>query len=262
MPKIERHEPGTFCWPELSTRNGPDAKSFYTGLFGWESEDNSMGGEGIYTMLRLHGADVGALTTMRPEEAAGGVPPHWSCYVSVESADETVTRAREHGGLVHAGPFDVMDAGRMAVLQDPAGAAFCVWQPNKSIGTALAGEEGAPCWYENLSRDPAAAAAFYRKVFGWSTKQDPATSDYTELYLDKQPVGGLMPIAAEWGPMPSSWGVYFQVGDCDASAGKARSLGGKIAKPPAEIEEIGRFAVLTDPQGAAFSIIALKPGAR
>ena len=262
MPKMERHEPGTFCWSELATSDGNDAKRFYTEMFGWEAVDNSMGAGGVYTMLRLRGSEVGALYTMGAEEAGRGIPPHWNCYVSVESADETAGRVRAHGGIVYAEPFDVMEFGRMAVLQDPAGAAFCAWQPKQHTGATLVDELGAPCWYENLTRDPAVAAAFYREVFGWSTKQDPVKSDYTELYLGKTAVGGMMPIAPDMGPMPSNWGVYFAVSDCDASAEKARSLGGKIHKPPADVAGVGRFAVLADPQGASFSIIRLESGAR
>lgn len=262
MPRIDRHAPGTFCWAELAAGNGPEAKTFYSKLFGWESVDNSMGEAGIYTMLRLRGAEIGALYTMGPEEATRGIPPHWNCYVSVGSADETVEKVKAHGGIVLAGPFDVMDAGRMAVLQDPVGAAFSVWQPKIHIGTKVIGEAGAPCWYENLSRDAGTAARFYKDVFGWTAKQDPVKTDYTELLLGNEAVGGLMPITPEMGPMPSSWGVYFQVDDCDAAAAKAKSLGGKIMKPPAEVEEAGRFAVLMDPQGAMFSIIRPHPSAR
>ncbi|MDQ2870899.1 MAG: VOC family protein [Acidobacteriota bacterium] len=262
MPKKERYEPGTFCWAELSTSDGNDAKRFYTGLFGWEAADNPMGPDMVYTMLRLRGSEIGALYKMQPDEAGRGIPPHWNCYVSVENADETARKVKQHGGMVHAEPFDVMEFGRMAVLQDPAGAAFCAWQPKQHIGTTLVDDPGAPCWYENLTRDPAAAAAFYRDVFGWTTKQDPVKSDYTELYLGKTVVGGMMPISPEMGPMPSNWGVYFAVADCDASSEKARSLGGKVHKPPADIPEVGRFAVLADPQGAWFSIIRLLPGAR
>ncbi|MEO8432470.1 MAG: VOC family protein [Acidobacteriota bacterium] len=258
MPRIESHEPGTFCWAELATSDGPAARRFYTELFGWASEDIPMGGDQVYTMLRLSGREVGAAYQMGADEAGRGVPPHWNSYVSVESADETAAKVRSGGGSVLAEPFDVMDIGRMAVLQDPAGAVLAVWEPRRHVGATLAAEPGAPCWYECVTRDPAAAARFYGSVFGWTTKQDPATAEYTELFLGGKVVGGMMPIAPEWGPVPSHWMVYIQVAGCDATVEKARAKGGTVRKPPSEIPGIGRFAILADPQGAAFSIIQLE----
>ncbi len=261
MPRIERHEPGTFCWAELATSDGPAAKRFYTELFGWIADDNPMGEGMVYTMLRLGDGQVGALYPMGPDEAGGGVPPHWNSYVSVESADEAAAKARAAGGTVLAEPFDVMDFGRMAVLQDPTGAVVGVWQPKQHVGATVVDEVNAPCWYECLTKDPAAAARFYGSVFGWTTKQDPATSEYTELYLGKKVVGGMMPIGAEWGPVPSHWMVYFAVADCDATVEKTRSKGGAVRKPATDFAGIGRFAILADPQGAGFAIIRLEPRA-
>lgn len=257
MPKIDRYEPGSFCWSELATSDGPGSKRFYTGLFGWTARDNPMGPDMVYTTLQLGQGDVGALYPMGKEEAGRGVPPHWNSYVSVASADETAAKAKAKGGTVVAEPFDVMDFGRMAVLQDPTGAVLSIWEARSHIGATVDNEPGAHCWNECYTKDPAAAARFYTGVFGWKTKQDPATAEYTEFFRGERAVGGMIAIAKEWGPMPPHWLAYFAVTDCDAAVQKARSLGGAIRMPPKDIAKVGRFAILADPQGAGFAIIRL-----
>src|SRR5437660_632531 len=119
--------PGTFCWAELATTDGPGAKKFYCELFGWEADDRPIGPDMVYTMLKLDGKDVGAL--FQKDDSMKNVPTNWAQYISVTSADETAAKAQSLGGTVMQGPFDVMEFGRMAVILDPAGAAFCIWQP-------------------------------------------------------------------------------------------------------------------------------------
>ena len=133
MATVTQHAPGTFCWPELATLDQNGAKKFYTGLFGWTFKDTDMGPQGVYTIFQSDGADVGALYTMRDEEKAM-MPPHWNAYVSVESADKSTVQAKELGATVIMEPFDVMEHGRMAILMDPAGAVFSVWEAKKHIG--------------------------------------------------------------------------------------------------------------------------------
>src|SRR5437868_15338541 len=134
-------------------------------------------------MFQLRGREVGAASALRDEERQHGVPPHWTSYIAVASADAAVKRAQELGGRVLAPPFDVMDAGRMAVLQDPTGAVFQVWQPNKHIGAKIMNEPGALCWTELTTSDTKAAEAFYTKLFGWMPKHSApaAVMEYTEF---------------------------------------------------------------------------------
>jgi predicted enzyme related to lactoylglutathione lyase len=120
------HAPGSFCWIELATTDGEAAKKFYGELFGWEAQDNPMGPGMVYTMLKLNGKDVGAL--YEKGEEMKQVPTHWASYVSVESADEIAAKAKSLGGAVIMEPFDVMEHGRMAVITDPTGAVFSIWQ--------------------------------------------------------------------------------------------------------------------------------------
>ncbi|HKQ59165.1 MAG TPA: VOC family protein [Candidatus Eisenbacteria bacterium] len=258
MATITQHAPGTFCWPELATTDQNGAKKFYTTLLGWEFSDSDMGGGEVYTMLQLGGRALGALYTMRKEERSTGVPTHWNSYVSVESADTSAAKAKSLGGTLLAEPFDVMDVGRMAIIQDPAGAVFCLWEAKKHTGAAVLGEVGALCWTELMTGDLKKAEAFYTGLFGWKTEPMPGPMQYTLFKRGADSAGGAMQITPEMGKMPSHWLVYFAVSDCDAIAAKTTALGGKIMRPPADIPNIGRFAILVDPQGGAFAVIKLE----
>ena len=254
MPEITRHEPGSHCWSELATSDPTAAKAFYNSLFGWDAEDTPAGPDMVYTLLRLRGQDVAALYKQDKVEAEHGVPPHWNVYIAVESADASAARARELGGKVLMEPFDVMEHGRMAIVQDPTGGTICAWQARKHIGARVVREPGSACWVELYTSDTGKAASFYSQLFGWKAKESPG---YTEFYLGDQGVGGMMAIDPTWGPVPSHWIVYFQVADLDAAAAKARSLGGKLRVEPRDVGEVGRFAIPLDPQGAEFALIRL-----
>ncbi len=257
MTKVTRHEPGAFSWVELATTDPQGAKTFYTTLFGWSFTDGPMGPgpEDIYTRLQLGGDDVGALYPMMREQQTQGVPSFWLCYVTVASADEAARKAKALGGKVCAEPFDVMDYGRMAILQDSSGATLAVWQPGTHPGVGRFGEAGAPCWLELATRDVDSARKFYGGIFGWTWLEPKGDGmPYTEIQRDGRSMGGVYPISPEMGAMPPNWTAYFQVVDTAATASKAKSLGGKLLVEPKELPGVGRFAVVQDPQGAVFSI--------
>jgi uncharacterized protein len=249
------HAPGSFCWIELATTDAPGAKKFYGDLFGWEAQDNPMGPGMVYTILRLNGKDAGAL--FQKGEEMSQVPTHWASYISVTSADETAAKAKALGATVVQEPFDVADVGRMAVIADPTGAHFCIWQAKKHKGLGVKGELNSLCWNELLTNDTAKAKDFYTKLFGWKTKTDSSATPYTEWINGEDHIGGMMQIQPQMGPMPPNWGIYISVDDCDAKAQQAIELGGRQYLAPTDIPEVGRFAVLSDPQGAVFNIIKL-----
>jgi uncharacterized protein len=254
MAEFTSHAPGTFCWPELSTSDQKGAVAFYRGLFGWDVKDEPMGPTEVYSLFRMRGLDVAAAYTRRAEEK--DVPPHWGSYIAVASADDAVKKAAALGAKVFAPPFDVMDAGRTAVLQDPTGAVFHVWQAKRSAGARILGEDGALCWTELSTRDTKTAETFYTQLFGWTPKHSkPGTMEYTEFSNNGQQGIGMMPmppmIPAE---VPPFWLPYFQVADAGASAARAKALGGNMLLPPTDIPNVGRFAVVADPQGASFAI--------
>jgi predicted enzyme related to lactoylglutathione lyase len=249
---VNVHPAGNFCWAELHTRDSDGAKAFYTGLFGWTFNDHDMGPDGVYTMFFKGEGTVGAgyVDTQ--------APPHWGVYINVANVDETAEKARAAGGTVIAPPFDVMDVGRMAVLQDPTGAFFSIWQAKQHIGATVIDEPGAICWWELITNDVGAAGQFYSSVFGWTLKKDGVGgSDYTEFLNGGSSIAGMFAKRPEMGEMPSNWGIYFQVEDCDGSQARAVSLGGTSCFGPMDIPNVGRFATLADPQGAAFNILKL-----
>ncbi len=257
MAVIDKHTLGSFCWPELATSDSKAAKAFYSNLFGWTPDDMPMNG-GVYTMLKLEGRELGALHDMAPEQRTQGIPPNWLVYVAVESVDRTADLAGQLGGGTLAGPLDVFDAGRMAVLRDPQGAALGVWQAKNHIGARIGGVAGTLTWSELATTDAAAARTFYAGLFGWGDKiGQTGPLEYTEWINLGQPVGGMLQMTEEWHGAPPHWMPYFLVGDCDASAAKATELGGRTFVPPTDIPNVGRFGMLADPQGAMFSIIRL-----
>jgi predicted enzyme related to lactoylglutathione lyase len=258
--EISNAKPGNFCWFELATSDQAAAKKFYGGLMGWTANDVPMGPDAFYTMFQLRGKNVGAAYALMPDQVKQGVPPHWETYVAVTNVDDTIAKAKTLGGTVIAGPMDVAEHGRMAVLRDPTGAVISLWQAKQHQGVGLWGEVGAFCWSELMTRDTTAATKFYTALFGWKTKvSDAAGFPYTHWQNSGADIGGMMAIMEQWGPMLPNWINYVQVNNCDEAAAKATSLGGKVCMPPTDIPNTGRFAMLQDPQGAAFSIIALAP---
>jgi len=256
MVEKTRHEPGTFCWVELATTDATAAKRFYESLFGWTSTDLP-GPAGAYTILRKNGRDAAALYQLRPEPP--GARPSWTSYVRVESTDDAVAHAKEIGGNVRMGPYDAGENGRMAVIEDPTGAVFSVWEPKGNPGVGVVNEPGSFCWQELYTRDPERAADFYSGLFGW--KREARHMDFGDYVIFEQSgtmMAGMMRIPKEWGPMPSHWLVYFAVDDCDATVDEARGLGASVTIAPMDVETAGRFAMLSDPQGAGFAVIKLK----
>jgi uncharacterized protein len=247
------YAPGTFCWAELSTSDQAGAKDFYASLFGWESDDRPVGEGAFYSMQQLGGRHVAAIAGQPQAQREAGVPPLWNSYVSVASADQAAARAGELGANVHAPPFDVMDAGRMAVIQDPQGAFFMIWEPGEHHGAGLVNVPGALVWNELSTPDVAGATEFYSGLFGWSTEPYEHSPDpYLGIVNAGHANGGIRELEE---PMPPNWLVYFAVEDLDDSLARVRELGGGSMVGPIDIQT-ARIAVAHDPQGAVFALYA------
>ncbi len=252
--EIDRYDHGVPSWADLGT-DLEVAKPFYTGLFGWEAPD--LGPEaGGYLIAQLRGRPVAGLG---PQMNPG--PPAWTTYINVDDADAVARSVGAAGGQVFAAPFDVLQAGRMGIFADPAGAVFGLWQPREHRGAGIVNEPGTMCWNELVTTDTEGAADFYGSVFGWDVAvhgEGPAA--YTEWQLGGRSIGGMMAkpegMPAE---IPPNWGTYFAVDDADAAVSRAIELGGSVLMGPTDIEP-GRFAVLRDPTGAVFNVLAMKPG--
>ncbi len=253
MGERTQHTPGTFCWTDLTTTDQDGAKAFYTGLFGWEIEDMPAGEGVTYSMARLDGKYVAAISPQPEMLRDQGAPPTWNSYVSVESADDAAARATELGGTVVGPPFDVFDAGRMAVIQDPQGAFFFVWQPRDHIGAQLVNAPGALCWNELASPDFDGSQAFYGGLFGWTLEPTDMGGEMPYLVIEngERSNGGVAPLQPPG--VPPHWLTYLATDDLDAALAKVGELGGTLHAGPIEIS-IARIAIVTDPQGAAFAL--------
>jgi len=251
MQETTKYPHGTFSWADVNTTDPEAGKKFYTQLFGWTSEDMPAG-DGVYTMFFKNGQEVAALSGMPPGQE--NMPPHWNAYITVDDVDAVTAKVAGLGGTVAMPPFDVMDAGRMAAIQDPTGAFVMLWQAKNHIGAKIWGAPGSIAWNELLTHDSAKAEAFYTALLGWEIQRS-TDPEYTMFANNGQPGAGLMQIQAEWGEVPPHWSLYFAVDDCDATVAKAVELGGKVVTPPTDIPKTGRFALLHDPQGALFNVI-------
>jgi predicted enzyme related to lactoylglutathione lyase len=245
------YAPGAFCWADLTTTDPEAAKAFYGGLFGWQADDIEMP-DGIYSLQTIDGKVVGAIAGQPPQQQ--GAPPLWNSYVRVESADATVERAKELGVEPHAGAFDVGPAGRMAVLQDPAGAYFLAWEPNERAGADLVNGPGLLSWNELHTPDVDAAASFYRDLLGWTVStMGEGDQRYDMIEVAGQPNGGISSHLDEG--VPPHWLVYFGSEDIGASLARAGELGGTTILGETDIG-MGRIAVLQDPQGGIFALFS------
>jgi hypothetical protein len=203
--------------------------------------------------MQLGGRSVAAISAQPEQQREAGVPPLWNSYVTVESADAAAERAKELGAAVHAPPFDVMQAGRMAVIQDPQGAYVMVWEPRENIGAGLVNAPGALTWNELQSPDLDASAAFYASLFGWEVQDAPGTTErYLAIKNGAANNGGMREVTPG---MPPAWLVYFGTEDIDAGIARVEELGGAKLVGPVDIQ-IAKFAVVQDPQGAVFALYA------
>jgi predicted enzyme related to lactoylglutathione lyase len=249
MGERDRHEQGTFSWTDLSTPDAQASKGFYGGLFPWEYVDNPIPGDGVYVMATLDGKAAAAMFETSDRH------PAWASYVTVDDIDAMTARAGELGANVLAEPFDVMDAGRMSTIQDPAGAVFCLWQPRTSIGAEIVNGHGALSLNQLNTSDPAAAERFYGELFGWRFEQmGDAETPYWGIYRGDRVNAGMMPLP-HGAQMPSHWLVYFGVDELDPAAELIGSSGGTIMVEPQDVPG-GRILVAQDPQGAVFALFA------
>jgi len=274
MPERDGYIPGVPCWADTSQPDPGAAAEFYAGLFGWEFESvMPPDSPGQYLVGRIRGLDVAAVGSI-PEGAPQMAT--WNTYIWVESADDTVAKARAAGGTVLMEPFDIMDAGRMAVFADPEGAVFMVWQAKEHRGARIVNEHGSLNFNDLNTRDLEGAKAFYGAVFGWRTLEIPGgflgwtlpgygdhlSRDNPALREQVAEVGGpegfedvvasIVPVPDDQPDTPAHWGVTFAVDDADAIAKAAAELGGRVIVPPLDAPWV-RLTVITDPQGATFT---------
>jgi predicted enzyme related to lactoylglutathione lyase len=259
MAEFTSYVHGTPCWVDVTSTDMARTVSFYGDLFGWEAETAAEPEAGGYTMFRLRGKNVAAAS---PPPPASPQASYWTTYLASDDVDDTAARIREAGGTVLMEPFDVFDAGRMTVAQDPTGATFGIWQANTMIGAELANEPGTLNWNQCQTPDPARAAEFYAAALGFGIDAvDVGTAEpFRVLQVEGKPVAGVREPIPQMGDAPQ-WSVVFSVANTDETVAKAQELGGEILLEPTDLPQIGRIAVLRDPVGATFQVIQPPPDA-
>jgi predicted enzyme related to lactoylglutathione lyase len=255
MAERTKYSPGSFSWTDLATTNQDAAKQFYGQLFGWEPVDYPMGEGVVYSMMQIGGKDVAAIAPQPEQMRDAGAPSAWNSYVTVESADAAVDRAEKLGATILGPAFDVMDVGRMAVIQDQQGGVFMVWEPKQHIGASLVNAPGALAWNELASTNMDASADFYRELFGWQIEPMEGAGGMPYLLIknaDGQMNGGIRPAQET---EPTYWLVYFGADDIDTRMARAGELGGTTLVPTMDIG-MGKIGVIQDPQGAVFALFS------
>jgi predicted enzyme related to lactoylglutathione lyase len=255
MAKFEKYAQGTPSYVELTAPDPAAGAQFYADLFGWTINELPLPEEaegGSYRQGQLGGDTVVGISGQMP--GMEGHPAFWGVYLTVDDIDATAAKVEAAGGKVEAAPFDVMDAGRMAAIQDPAGARVNLWQAGASIGTERANEPGTPIWNELVTTDNAAALAFYADVLGLGNESSDLMEGYTTITnVAGDVVGGAM--APQMEGIPPHWNVYFNVEDADATAARIAELGGTTIAPNFDVAGVGRLGVYADPQGGMFNLM-------
>ena len=260
MPRYTSYAPGTPSWADVASPDPEEAREFYKALFGWTGEPAAEPEAMGYTVFMQGDAAVAGCGPNM------GGPPRWNTYVTVADCEAATAAAEAAGGQVLMETMAVLDAGRMAVIADPTGAVLCLWQPGNHIGSEVRMAPNTLSWVELATRHPDTSVAFYGELFGWTATQvgGPVEEggpgyDYLMLQLGDAPVGGIITMDDNWpAEVPPHWMVYFSVTDCDAVSARVADLGGNVCVPPTDIPP-GRFAVVEDPHGATFTVIALNP---
>ncbi|MFF3246111.1 VOC family protein [Streptomyces sp. NPDC002870] len=252
MTEATRHTPGAPCWVSLMVHSLDATQAFYAELFGWEFAPGPQQ-LGPYVRALLDGKEVAGIGRL-PADRHLGVA--WTPYLATDDADATVEKIRSYGGTVGVGPLDAGDDGRLAIVTDPAGAVFGIWQRAAHSGTAVYGTHGTPVWEELLTTETASVSKFYQAVFGYELA--PVVSadfDCVTLHLDGRSVAALRGVGhALPRDRGAHWMTYFEVEDTDEAARVVADLGGHVLQPPRD-DAGGRLATVADPEGAVFTIV-------
>jgi uncharacterized protein len=268
MSERDEYIPGVPCWVDASYKDPESVLPFYRGLFGWKFIPASETPGERFFIATIHGGSTAGIGELPADHAP---VPAWNTYIAVTSADEAVAKVQAAGGEVLAPPFDVVDAGRMAILTDPQGAVFCVWQAGRTKGARVVNEHGAVNFNTLHTTNLDAAKKFYGEVFGWTTLSLagaefwtlPGYGDYLETIVPGMRKGaaemgaaGFEDVVAVLEPLKDNeqphWHVTFAVNDADAAAAEAAKLGGNVLVAPHDAPYV-RLTVLTDPEGTSFT---------
>jgi uncharacterized protein len=249
---------GTPNWADCATTDLDASEEFYAAVFGWTADRVTASDGSTYSLQRLDDQIVGGIYELNEQMRNMGVPPHWGTYVEVDDVDATLERVKSEGGAVLDGPFEELEVGKIAIIQDPVGAYLRLWHSAPQHGGEAFNIPGAMIWNELNTKEPEKAARFYEKVLGVEVETMNDPMPYRVLKVDGRPVAGILKTTPDMGDFSSSWDVYFACSDVDATVEKAIAAGGKALREPFDIPDVGRMAVLQDPQGAVFEVIKME----
>lgn len=258
MTTEDQYKMGDFCWIELCSSQIDKAIPFYESLMGWQANTIPMPEGDPYTMFQLDDSPVGGAFKMPAEMSERGVPPHWNAYVLVDNIDEMTSKAKTLGAVIIKEPFDVMEMGRMSVIQDTTGAVVKLWQSNVDAKPTLSSQTpGNFGWFELSTTDLEKSTVFYTSLFNWKANQEQVGSEklYTTFMNGDKPVAGMIELTEEMKGMYPHWEIYFTVANCNETIEKAKSMGAALCYPPLTIPNVGQFTMLQDPEGVCFSIL-------
>ncbi|MGZ0234896.1 VOC family protein [Streptomyces sp. CPS1] len=243
---------GTPCWADAMFTDLEGAKKFYGDVLGWTFGE-STSEYGNYTQACVDGKAVAAVVPPMPGQEGQS---QWCLYFASPDAAATAEKIRRSGGDVLMEPMQIADVGTMCLAREPGGAVFGVWQAGTHEGFEETAAPGAYCWAEVFTRDPERTDAFLTAVFPYRARDlADDTVDFRVFDVGEETVLGRMRMTDDFPPeVPSYINVYFAVADCDAAVAAAGKLGGTIRFGPMD-SPFGRFAALSDPQGADFSVI-------
>lgn len=256
MSDRDDYPPGVPCWVETLQPSPRRAMAFYERLFGWQFSSAPSAGneEPEYVVARRHRRDVAGICRLPPNARTG-----WFTHIRVTEVEAAVSIALRAGARLLDGPIDASPAGRLAVLEDPTGATFCVWQAQTRNGAQRINEASA--WAMSLlsTADPSSAQAFYAAAFGWRSEPFGGATlmrlpgyvgGTAEQPVPRDVVAVMMPAAAG---DAACWRVEFWVDDLDARVASVRDGGGRIVVNVHE-DAIFRHATVADPAGAVFTM--------
>ncbi|NJO84466.1 MAG: VOC family protein [Blastochloris sp.] len=254
MFNVSKYPHGTFCWADCTSTDQQSGKQFYSQVMGWTTEDLPLGGGMVYTNFRHEDKVVAAIAPNAP----GTQNPHsvWNCYVNVENIEALADKVKALGGTIVMQPLTIFEQGRMMIIQDPTGAFLGLWEAKQHIGSQLVNTPGSMTWNELATRDPQRAESFFSQLFGWTFQTGPMDG-YKNIFNQGRINGGMITMDDAWEGLPPHWMVYFSVANIEETAAKAEALGGKLGTPISDAPNTGRFAVISDPQGAHFTAIQL-----
>ncbi len=249
---------GKFVWFEYVSNDDKKAQGFFGELFGWKTKPAPMP-QGSYTMIALGDDSIGGYT----KSPAGAQHAHWLAHLQVANAQDIANKVKALGGKIATEPFKLGDHGTMAIVSDPLGGTFALWQPAKpeDAGGDYKGADGSWIWNELYTEDPDRSVAFYKAIGGFEVETmkmnggGPGPSRYEILKSDGKGRAGVMKMPG----VPQMWMPYVKVANTDATVAKAKQLGATFRMEAETVPNVGRLAIFIDPQGAPLGILQPSP---